>query len=157
MPTKKATPKKQVTEREYLEKSAKLCDFFVDIDNRFIEVPFDEEPDMTAMHLVGSYGFQIQYVIPGSTIKNPNKFVPTPFEHKAGQLKKQIEPEYKPVERFKTREGWYLNLVGIKANKELEFAWLDSMKPNFSMSRLTAEINVKHKVWVFLGKQDGQS
>lgn len=154
MPTKNKMPTRvEKDDRLYVEKAAKMCAYLVDIENLCIEVPMGEEPDMMALHLKNTRGFQIRYVLPDAPKPISQKFEPAPFSHKPTvKVDVSTVPNFKPIERFKTREGWLLNLVAIKSNGELEFAWLDSMKPNFAISKLGAEINIKHKVWVFLGR-----
>lgn len=59
--------------KSYLENCAKMCEYPVDLKNRFISIPQDEleltKDNLMVQHLVKQHGFFIQSTIPGSIEK----------------------------------------------------------------------------------------
>lgn len=136
----------------YVKNAAKLCQYFVDIEGLFIEIPEGSEPDMMSLHLKNTRGFQIRYMIPGSErVKEEPAFNPSFSSGKSVRTpegKKEIQPQYKAGETFKTRGIEIYQIAGKKANGDLIIRVVNSMTPDFDIQLLTAQINVKHKLWI---------
>lgn len=147
-----------VKELDYITAAVKMIPYEVDYAKATINVPaskFDEASEnLTVMHLANQFGFTVQPHVdypdevrsvfdPEMTLNNPNAVRLDVYEEKDQPLKRG--DRFEVAREINTK----VMIFGESSDKKSWImAYIGSMKTNFHISKISADISVNSKLWI---------
>lgn len=144
-----------VSELAYITAAVKMIPYEVDYDKATINVPASEiekaEDNLTVRHLQNMYGFTVQQHIDYKPARKV--FDPPLLSSNKGIIMFKVQEKEKEVSRgdhFKdVRNNRVIKVFNESSDKKnLTMMIVGSMEPNFTISKISAEISLKNKLWI---------